>query len=567
MKHRFWPALVFLAVAGPTFAEDISLKDWTVPQYSLGGLGKAVDATPPRAFIGLRPCRILDTRGNGAPITGGIFANSEARSYTITNICGLPVGTDAVSVNFTVTGSPAAPPGAFLLAWPQGGPTPPVSILNFQAGQTVANAAIVPLNVSGQLTINVSHATHVIMDVNGYFSDIQSTTANFFRLEGNVPFPNGVIVGENSSIFGSAAAILGEITSTLPGAGSAGVRGINSGTGAFGVGVWGSQAGSGWGVNGEALGTSGAGSKGVYGISRSSTAGAVGVHGLAAAGTGGTYGVFGETNSQATGAVGVLGVDGSGPAYHPSNIPPAGVRGESAENYGVLGFTTEGGGSSAVYGCLTIPGDFSSCGALGRDLGANNYGVYAAGDYGGSGAKFFVEPHPGKADMVIRYVALEGPESGTYFRGKGKFQNGVATIEVPSDFGMVTDEEGLSVQVTPIGDMATVAVARVGLDRIVVKSSRNVEFFYLVNGVRRSHKHLKPVGPGQEYMPETPEATMPAYLTEVQKEMLVSNGTYKADGTVNMETAKALGWTKVWEKRSKNVEKKSGAASRKQRED
>ena len=67
-------------------------------------------------------------------------------------------------------------------------------------------------------------------------------------------------------------------------------------------------------------------------------------------------------------------------------------------------------------------------------------------------------------------------------------------------------------------------------------------------------------------MPETPEATMPAYLTEVQKEMLISNGTYKADGTVNMETARALGWTKVWEKRSKNVEKKSGAASRKQGE-
>ncbi|MBC8647844.1 MAG: hypothetical protein H7X85_11815, partial [Thermoanaerobaculia bacterium] len=72
------------------------------------------------------------------------------------------------------------------------------------------------------------------------------------------------------------------------------------------------------------------------------------------------------------------------------------------------------------------------------------------------------------------------------------------------------------------------------------------------NGVRRSHKHLTPIGPGTEFMPETPDATMPAYLTDVQKEMLISNGTYREDGTVNMETAKRLGWDKVWEK-SKNV--------------
>ena len=66
--------------------------------------------------------------------------------------------------------------------------------------------------------------------------------------------------------------------------------------------------------------------------------------------------------------------------------------------------------------------------------------------------------------MVIRYVALEGPESGTYFRGRGKIVRGVAEIAVPDSFRMVTDAEGLSIQVTPIGEMATVAVWRIGLD-------------------------------------------------------------------------------------------------------
>jgi hypothetical protein len=188
-------------------------------------------------------------------------------------------------------------------------------------------------------------------------------------------------------------------------------------------------------------------------------------------------------------------------------------------------------------------------------LGFNNsgtvYGVYAGGNFGGTGAKFFVEPHPTDASKVIRYVALEGPESGTYFRGKGKFERGTATIEVPEDFRMVTDPEGLTIQVTPIGEMATVAVASIGLDQIVVKGSRNVEFFYTVNGVRSTFKGLKPIQAGAEFVPVKENATIPEYLSEGQKRLLIQNGTYKADGTVNMETARRLGWDRIWEQRSR----------------
>ncbi len=179
------------------------------------------------------------------------------------------------------------------------------------------------------------------------------------------------------------------------------------------------------------------------------------------------------------------------------------------------------------------------------------YGVYAGGNYGGTGAKYFIEPHPTDASQVIRYVSLEGPEAGTYFRGRGKFQNGLATIDVPEDFRMVTDSEGLSIQVTPIGDFASVAVVRIELDQILVKASRNVEFFYTVNGVRKTHRDLKPIGPGNEFMPRNADAKMPAYLTEGQKAMLVSNGTYREDGTVNIETARQLGWDRVWEQRER----------------
>ena len=153
-----------------------------------GEPGKAVDATPPRPFIGLPPCRIVDTRGNGAPIQGGMITGpADVRTYDVDGICGIPAGVDALSLNFTVVGPGAA---GFLTAWPAGGAVPPVSILNF----VVANAAILPV-ILGAFTVNASAATHLLVDVNGYFSDVQGTPSNFFLLEGDVPGPDAATRG------------------------------------------------------------------------------------------------------------------------------------------------------------------------------------------------------------------------------------------------------------------------------------------------------------------------------------------------------------------------------------
>jgi hypothetical protein len=53
------------------------------------------------------------------------------------------------------------------------------------------------------------------------------------------------------------------------------------------------------------------------------------------------------------------------------------------------------------------------------------------------------------------------------------------------------------------------------------------------------------------FAPDRPDSKIPAYLSEPQKRLLIQNGTYKPDGTVNMETARRLGWDKEWEKRSR----------------
>jgi len=143
---------------------------WT-PTRPNEGLTTMGAVTSPLPFIGLQPCRVADTRGNGAPIQGGIFANSEARNWTVAGICGIPTAAQAISVNFTVVAAGGIPAGSFLLAWPTG--SPPVqttAIMTYGPGQIISNAAIAPLNNSGQLTVNVSGSTQIIMDTNGYYA-------------------------------------------------------------------------------------------------------------------------------------------------------------------------------------------------------------------------------------------------------------------------------------------------------------------------------------------------------------------------------------------------------------
>jgi hypothetical protein len=74
-------------------------------------------------------------------------------------------------VNLTVAGPAAA---GYVTLYPGDGPGPPVaSSLNFSAGQTRANNAIVALATDGSGTINVKNGAgapvHFVLDVNGYF--------------------------------------------------------------------------------------------------------------------------------------------------------------------------------------------------------------------------------------------------------------------------------------------------------------------------------------------------------------------------------------------------------------
>src|SRR5215470_8389224 len=167
--------LILILLAGAAVANEL-ISNWPAPATWTPPRGVGVhtlaDATSPLPFIGLPPCRLVDTRGTvGVPInTGGSFSANEARTWVFTGLCGLPSGAGAVSLNVTVTNTGSHPFG-FVKIWPGGGTEPNVSTLNWSTGGvTESNAAIVPLSATGAISLRSgNNSSNVIVDTNGYY--------------------------------------------------------------------------------------------------------------------------------------------------------------------------------------------------------------------------------------------------------------------------------------------------------------------------------------------------------------------------------------------------------------
>jgi hypothetical protein len=119
--------------------------------------------TASHGFDPIQPTRALDTRA------GLALGPGESRVVTVASAAlGATAGGQAVALNLTAV-DPTA--GGHLRAWPGQGPEPHASVLNFAAGQTVANGFVSGVDGSGRITVrNHSHGTvHLVIDVNGVF--------------------------------------------------------------------------------------------------------------------------------------------------------------------------------------------------------------------------------------------------------------------------------------------------------------------------------------------------------------------------------------------------------------
>jgi hypothetical protein len=145
------------------------------------------------------------------------------------------------------------------------------------------------------------------------------------------------------------------------------------------------------------------------------------------------------------------------------------------------------------------------CLALGFDL--CRVWVDSAGNIRKLGTVSFVVNHPADQDKAIVYIALEGPEAGTYIRGTAQLQNGEAVIELPEHFGLVTNDEGLTVQLTPLGEWLQLYVVEKSAKRIVVREAqgKSGQFDYFVMGVRKGYENHQVIQPKQDAAKEAPK--------------------------------------------------------------
>ena len=140
--------LVAILAAGFAIADE-AIPNWSAPATwsppRAAGVHALADVTNPLPFIGVTPCRVADTRGNG--FTGAYgppsLAANVTRSFTITGQCGIPADARAVSFNFGALNVGGA---GDLRVFPAGGSPPLVSTMNYNAGTpNIANAGVVPL--------------------------------------------------------------------------------------------------------------------------------------------------------------------------------------------------------------------------------------------------------------------------------------------------------------------------------------------------------------------------------------------------------------------------------------
>jgi hypothetical protein len=269
--------------------------------------------------------------------------------------------------------------------------------------------------------------------------------------------------------------------------------------------------------------------------------------------------IFGLTN--ASGGAGVQGQNGPNHSNGYLGGPNYGVFGLVGAGNSVWGRTESTGAGNffaGVYGEATGTG-IGVFGDASNGSSASAYGVYGKGQNAGvfagdvtitghltaHGAALASLPHPIDASKEIHLGVLEGPESGTYFRGTAKIQGGFARIPVPEAFRAASSPEGLTVMTTPVGSPAVLFVAKESLDEIVIQGSSDVDFHYVVNGIRRNSDNFRAVVDNEHFVPRSAgDRNFMAFADPGVVATLKANGILNADGTINLETAHRLGWDK-----------------------
>ncbi|MBO9563322.1 MAG: hypothetical protein J7621_11135 [Niastella sp.] len=241
------------------------------------------------------------------------------------------------------------------------------------------------------------------------------------------------VEGVNNTTTSSIAAVRGIVNSTAPGGFSSAVRGINNGTGGLGIGVWGSQAGSGWGVYGvtpNGLGVYGNSSANGYGVYANSNTG-IGLQATSNNGIAANMSIFNNANNN---NVLVANTVGNGTVINVSTTGNgAGVFSSTTGGFGVHGVTSQQTSAGIV-------GDNNGAGeaVVGRTNSNIAGAVVGRNDGGGYGVRGFVATNTsGTAVGVLGQIGLNNSTGRA-----GRFENFNATNIVGNTFEVESNGNG-----------------------------------------------------------------------------------------------------------------------------
>jgi hypothetical protein len=109
------------------------------------------------------------------------------------------------------------------------------------------------------------------------------------------------------------------------------------------------------------------------------------------------------------------------------------------------------------------------------------------------GKKEFVQDDPTDSTKQIVFVALEGPEAGTYTRGTAQLQNGEVTITLPEAFAKITSEQGLTAIANCVDECNGLRIVRVSPSQLVIKETQQgksqARIYFLVQGLRKGFEN------------------------------------------------------------------------------